>query len=198
VLAVGRVWDEAKSLATLGQASGALPWPVKIAGALVEPGAPEAPARPAAFAGTELLGCLSADEVARLYGRATIYALPARYEPFGLSVLEAALSGCALVLGDIPSLRELWEGAALFVSPDDPAALARRLTELIRAPDEQRRLAVEALARAGRYRYGEMIDRYLNLYAEALGPASSDGLSLAELEPLEPREPWEDDDACVS
>ncbi len=32
--------------------------------------------------------------------------LPARYEPFGLSVLEAALSGCALVLGDIPSLRE--------------------------------------------------------------------------------------------
>ena len=35
--------------------------------------------------------------------------LPARYEPFGLSILEAALSGCALVLGDLPSLRELWD-----------------------------------------------------------------------------------------
>ena len=30
---------------------------------------------------------------------ASVYVLPAKYEPFGLSVLEAALSGCALVLG---------------------------------------------------------------------------------------------------
>src|SRR5439155_1168938 len=60
----------------------------------------------------------------RLYAEASIYAWPARYEPFGLSVLEAALSGCALVLGDIPSLRELWEGAAWFVPADDDGALA--------------------------------------------------------------------------
>jgi hypothetical protein len=47
--------------------------------------------------------------------------LPARYEPFGLSVLEAALSGCALVPGDIASLRGNWDGVAEFVCPDDAA-----------------------------------------------------------------------------
>jgi glycogen synthase len=56
------------------------------------------------------------------YARASIYALPARYEPFGLSALEAALSGCALILGDIPSLREVWLEAAPYVSPDDESA----------------------------------------------------------------------------
>ena len=64
-----------------------------------------------------MLGRLSAGELADWYARAAIYALPARYEPFGLSALEAALSGCALVLGDIPSLREIWGDAALFVPP---------------------------------------------------------------------------------
>ena len=69
-----------------------------------------------------LLGKLSESELARHYARAAIYCLPARYEPFGLSVLEAALSGCALVLGDIPSLRENWTGAAEFAPPDDASA----------------------------------------------------------------------------
>ena len=40
----------------------------------------------------------------------------ARYEPFGLAVLEAAQAGMRLVLSDIPSFRELWDGAATFVA----------------------------------------------------------------------------------
>ena len=63
-------------------------------------------------------------------GRAAIYALPARYEPFGLSILEAALSGCALVIGDIPSLREIWADAALFVPSDGHDAPLAHVGEL--------------------------------------------------------------------
>ena len=47
--------------------------------------------------------------------RCPIFVSAARYEPFGLAVLEAAQAGCALVLSDIPTFRELWDGAALFV-----------------------------------------------------------------------------------
>jgi hypothetical protein len=54
------------------------------------------------------LGPLEASELAGWMHRAAIYALPARYEPFGLSALEAAQAGCALVLGDLSSLREVW------------------------------------------------------------------------------------------
>ena len=55
-----------------------------------------------------LAGCLSARPV---------FVSAARYEPFGLAVLEAAQAGCPLVLSDIPTFRELWDGAALFVDP---------------------------------------------------------------------------------
>ena len=100
------------------------------------------------------------------YGRAGIYALPARYEPFGLSVLEAALSGCALVLGDIPSLRELWHGAATFVDPDDAVSLARALTKLIEDEAHRELMALLALDRAQRYSVDAMTDAYFAVYRQ--------------------------------
>jgi glycosyltransferase involved in cell wall biosynthesis len=90
--------------------------------------------------------------------------LPARYEPFGLSILEAALSECALVLGDIPSLRENWEGAAMFVSPDDLPALESALHELIANPERRRDLQKRAGRRARNFDIGKTAEQYVKLY----------------------------------
>ena len=95
---------------------------------------------------------------------AAVYVLPARYEPFGLSVLEAAHSGCALVLGDIPSLREIWGDAAVFVPPDDTDALADAVTALIEAPERRDKLADAAWERALRFTPLRMAEDYLEAY----------------------------------
>jgi glycosyltransferase involved in cell wall biosynthesis len=98
---------------------------------------------------------------------AAIYALPARYEPFGLSVLEAALSGCALVLGDIPSLRELWGDAALFVDPDDHDTLATTITWLTEDAPMRRALSARARHVALRFTPARMATGYLEVYERA-------------------------------
>jgi hypothetical protein len=51
---------------------------------------------PAELARVTPLGELTRRQLAREMGCAAIFAAPARYEPFGLAALEAALSGCAL------------------------------------------------------------------------------------------------------
>src|SRR5262249_12322922 len=127
VLAAGRVWDEAKGIATLVACAGRLPWPIRIAGPTAAAGRSGATGRP----GLELLRDLSADVLADWMARASIYALPVRYEPFGLSILEAALAGCPLVLGAIDSMREVWGDAASYVPPGDAEALRAALAELI-------------------------------------------------------------------
>jgi glycosyltransferase involved in cell wall biosynthesis len=109
--------------------------------------------------------------MAEQFARAAVYALPARYEPFGQSVLEAALAGCALVLGDIPSLRELWEGVALFVPPDDAATLRAALESLIRDPSLRGTLAMDARRRALARSPERMARGYLRVYGRVL-PAS--------------------------
>jgi glycosyltransferase involved in cell wall biosynthesis len=105
--------------------------------------------------------------------RASIYALPARYEPFGQTALEAALSGCALVLGDVPSLREVWGPAALYVPPDDHAALHAALTMLIDDELLRRRMATKAHTRALQFTPSRMVDAYLSAYARMVGPAAA-------------------------
>ena len=159
VLAAGRVWDEAKNVAALDAAAAALGWPVYVAGDDRQPGGERRTLRHA-----RALGTLDGPALAARMARAAVYAHPARYEPFGLSALEAALSGCALVLGDVTSLRELGDGAAVFVPPDSSAALAAALGAL--ADDEGRRvaLAAAARARAARFTSGRMAGSYLAAY----------------------------------
>ncbi|QKT05033.1 glycosyltransferase family 4 protein [Ectothiorhodospiraceae bacterium 2226] len=163
VMAAGRLWDEAKNIAALAQVAPSLPWPVYVAGDTESPDGGTAPC-----AHLRTLGALPPVMLARWLGEAGIYALPARYEPFGLSALEAALSGCPLVLGDIPSLRELWSGAAHFVPPDDPAALAYTLTALMNDPAARVTMARAALVRAQRYSRAAMGAGYLRLYADLI------------------------------
>lgn len=160
VFSAGRFWDEAKNLASLDAVAARLSWPIYVAGPLQHPDrlvrSPATNAR--------LLGTLPLMHMRQWMSRADIYALPARYEPFGLSVLEAALAQCALVLGDIPSLREIWHDAAIFVPPDDTKALQDQLQALIKDPPRRRQLAVEAHARALRFTPQHMAAAYANLY----------------------------------
>ena len=161
VLAAGRAWDPAKNIAALCDVAPALPWPVFVAGDCRGPaaGAADLPS-------VRLLGHLRRQEMRDWYRRASIYVLPARYEPFGLSILEAAAAGCALVLGDIASLRENWDGAAAFVDPDDRAALTHTIERLITFPGERNALARRAHARAGEFTIARTATGYLHSYAE--------------------------------
>ena len=109
---------------------------------------------------------LSASDLARVRASAAVYAAPARYEPFGLGVLEAARDGCALVLGDIPSLRENWEGAGVFVDPADEERLGHELRCLLGDRERRGRLGGLARERSGRYTAAAMADGYLRLYRE--------------------------------
>jgi glycogen synthase len=164
VFAAGRCWDEGKNIATLDAAAPHIVWPVYCAGE-------NAHRRRSAAVKTPHIRCLGALEdadMAHWLGQASIYALPARYEPFGLSILEAALGGCALVLGDIPSLRELWQQAAVFVDPNDSAALAATINILIQHPVSRSEWAARALARARTYSPLRMAQAYADAYFRLL------------------------------
>jgi len=163
ILAVGRLWDDAKNIGTLARTAGDLPWPVYVAG---EQQHPEGGAAP--LPGVKPLGFLPSSELVPWFASASVYALPARYEPFGLTVLEAALSGCALVLGDIDSLRELWDGAALFVDPEDRRGLYAALSALCADRSRLAELGAQALRRSRSFSTAGMAAGYLEAYRELL------------------------------
>ncbi len=92
-------------------------------------------------------GYLPDEQVAALYHGALLVVLPSIYEGFGLPALEAMMAGAPLLCSDIPVLREVAAEGAIYVPPDQPAAWADQLAELL-ADSEQR----ADLARRGRDR----------------------------------------------
>lgn len=157
IMAAGRFWDEAKNLKIIADAQSEVSWPIRVAGPVQPPESIDPR--------LTLLGAVARPSLLRELARAEIFVSPALYEPFGLTVLEAAACGCALVLSDIPSFRELWDGAALFIGPRDSEALAHELNRL--AQDKRARMHLQNAARrrARTYSLEKMADGYSEAYA---------------------------------
>ncbi|MGD9512430.1 MAG: glycosyltransferase family 4 protein [Geminicoccaceae bacterium] len=164
VLGAGRLWDEAKNVGALCRAAPGLPWPVLLAGE-APPNAPKGPA--------SWLGKLARPALTELMAGTAIFAAPGRYEPFGLAILEAAGTGCALVLSNLPSLLELWAGAARFVAPGDEQGLRRELLDLIDDPESMQRLQLAPRKQAARYTRSHMLGGYSAVYRQLLDRADS-------------------------
>ena len=146
VLTAGRLWDAGKAADWLDRAAPGLDVPVLAAGPTRSPDGAET-----RFDHLRLLGTLVPAALAAEYAEATVFASVARYEPFGLSVLEAAQSGMALVLSDTPGFRELWDGAAIFVAEE--AGLLPALRQALTTPESW---AERAQGRARHYTIEKM------------------------------------------
>jgi glycosyltransferase involved in cell wall biosynthesis len=167
ILAAGRVWDPAKNLRLLEQVASRVTWQIHVAGHDRSPDDSSATAESVVF-----LGPLPRSELLERMEAASIFAHPALYEPFGLSVLEAARAGCCLVLADIPSLRELWEGAAVFIDPRDPDRWAFELENLIADASKREALGSLAGSHSENYRGSVAIESYWNLYRSLLNSSN--------------------------
>jgi glycosyltransferase involved in cell wall biosynthesis len=162
VLTAGRLWDPAKNVECIDRASALLATPIYAAGPTEGPNGERASA-----ANLKLLGELDESALQSQYARTRLFVSMSRYEPFGLSILEAAQAGSALVLSDIATFRELWHGAACFVPAEDPVELARIVDWLIKHPAVRLDLARAALARARQYTVESLVAATLNIYGDA-------------------------------
>jgi glycogen synthase len=173
VLSVGRLWDRGKGADVLDEAIGrmedAAP-PVHFLGETEGPNGERFVPRHGRAHGRVERG-----EVDAWMRRASVYVAPSRYEPFGLAPLEAALHGCPLVLSDIGSFRELWDGCATFFRSGSAESLAEALRRALDDPAHTTALAAAARERAlTRYSVDRMCDGYLSLYRDATAAREAD------------------------
>ncbi len=167
VFTAGRLWDEGKNFAVLDRAAARLSVQVIAAGPLQGPNGARIDA-----CNVNALGRVSDAEIARHLSAKPVFVSVARYEPFGLAVLEAAQAGCPLILSDIPTFRELWEGAAFFVHPNDEEALVDAIERLVQDVEARTLLGSAARKRAEGYSVAAMSAGVLAAYRSVLSQQS--------------------------
>ena len=170
VLAVGRLLDSGKQVSLLTQFEH--PLPVWIVGTEEAPkGSIRADVKVALDeVRIALKGPQTEAQMRVLYSKASIYAATSRYEPFGMTALEAAFSRCAIVANDIPPFREVWGNAAIYFSANDAASLAGTIRRLSEDRELCREYGNKAFQRARDcFTAQRMIDEYLYLYRDLAG-----------------------------
>ena len=158
VFTAGRLWDEGKNLGTIDAAAAGIGVPVRAAGPL------DGPNGSVMFDNIHCLGSLGEAELGRWLAARPVFVAAALYEPFGLSVLEAASAGCALILSDIPTYRELWDGVATFVPPLDERGFTDAIAALVGDDFERAVIGRAAKERAARYTPDAMAAQMAAIY----------------------------------
>jgi len=82
-----------------------------------------------------------------------------------LKLIAALASGRPVVVSDLPSTRWIADGVVLFVSPDDPKALADGISRLFDDPKTGRELAQKASVKATQFSWSLRANRILQFLA---------------------------------
>ncbi|NQE61706.1 glycosyltransferase family 1 protein [Caulobacter sp. RHG1] len=135
-------------------------------------------------------GFLSGEALATALASGDIFFNPSTTETFGNVNLEAMASRLTMVCADAPNTRALlWHGRNALLCADQPAAYAEALSQVIQDRDAQQRLAAEALDRSAAYRWTEILDEVVEVYAEALASRPTPAMALDPGMP-QPRALW--------
>jgi glycosyltransferase involved in cell wall biosynthesis len=111
------------------------------------------------------VGGVPLEQTVSFYRAADLFVYPSLNETFGLPLLEAMACGCPVVTSDTSAMPETAGGAAILADPEDPASIARAITEAA-VPDRDR-LRDLGLKRASQFTWGATAAGTLDVYREA-------------------------------
>jgi glycosyltransferase involved in cell wall biosynthesis len=115
-----------------------------------------------------LTGFVSIDDLPKLYRNAHTFLLGSKYEGFGLPLLEAMSCGCAVVCSNAGSLAEVAGEGAILVDPDNSAALAKAVVQLLSESPERDQLIGRALRRSAEFSWEKAARQTVSVYAAAV------------------------------
>lgn len=115
-----------------------------------------------------LLGHVADSDLVTLCARAAVFAYVSLYEGFGLPVVEAMATGCAVLASGTTAIPEVAGDAALLVDPLDETAIAEGLRRLIDDADLAERLRRAGLAQAGMFSWEGTVAGLATCWREAL------------------------------
>lgn len=105
------------------------------------------------------------EQLRALYANATALLFPSLQEGFGWPIIEAQACGCPVFTSDLAPMNEIGGPGAVYVDPNDPAAIAAAVEQAAPRFDEMRRLGLE---NATHYSAAQMASNYVAAYRRVI------------------------------
>lgn len=115
-----------------------------------------------------MLGYVSSEQLAALYGDATMVAFPSRFEGFGLPVVEAMSTGCPVIAASATALPGVIGDGGVLVDPDDIDGWAQQISRLLADPAARHAQSEAGAARARELAAFDPVEPLLSAYRRAV------------------------------
>jgi len=112
----------------------------------------------------KFLGYVPREDLRAIFQEAEIFALPSKWEGFGLPVLEAFYFGLPVITSNVSSLPEVAREAALFVNPDSKESIKEALLKLIKNKEQREELAAKGKERLKRFSFTRSAKKLLGIF----------------------------------
>jgi glycosyltransferase involved in cell wall biosynthesis len=123
--------------------------------------------KPSLSGRVRVLGEVADEQLVELYRGAECLVFPSLYEGFGFPALEAMACGTPVVCANRTSLPEVAGDAAVLVDPDETAAFAAALAEVLSSSARRAELAAAGIARADEFSWSRCADLTVAAYRRA-------------------------------
>lgn len=111
-------------------------------------------------------GFISDEELDHLLAIAEFLVYPSLYEGFGIPILEAFNVGTPVVTSNVTAMKEVAEGAAVLIDPENVENMAAGMRTLYKNQSLCAELAQKGKERAKQYTWDTLGQYYLDLYEE--------------------------------
>jgi glycosyltransferase involved in cell wall biosynthesis len=118
-----------------------------------------------------VLPFLERDALAAVYRRASVVLQPSAREGFGLPIVEAMACGTPVVASDLPVIREVGAGAAMYCPVGDVPAWSARILDLLskrNTPGEWDAIRTACIQHAAKFSWPEYAARTAQVYRELM------------------------------
>lgn len=112
----------------------------------------------------EALPYQNAHKLTGIFAKAKAYVFPSLEEGFGIPGLNAMAAGLPLVSSNIPTLKEIYQDAALYFDPENHKDMAKKIQNVLKDQELRKDLITKGRKQAKKYSWLKMANQTLKVY----------------------------------
>ena len=112
----------------------------------------------------KVISNINNETLSELYKNAALFIFPSYAEGFGIPIIEAMTSGLCVITSNTTSLKEIGQGAVVYINPNNPNEIINAIQTLLKDDKLRKKYEILSVDRASDFSWNESAHKVAEVY----------------------------------